>query len=150
MGNTARGLLTAAIACVVATPVAVWWLVGDLSAPVPAGAPLDYTLRPPALPAWAEWVIGIVAVLVTGVSLVLLVRASRRSRFDPRWWAALVPALTAGALAGLGWRVVTAGTIGPNIGAGLALMLGVPFVALLLLWAIGWSAHLLRSRRAIR
>jgi hypothetical protein len=142
------GLLAAAAACVLATPVAVWWLVGDLSVAAPAGAGLDYVIRPPAIDPWAERLIGVGGLLVTGLALVLLVRASRQRRFDRRWWATLLPAMGAGIVAGFGARVVTAGTIGANIGAGLTIVLGGALMAVLLLWAIGWSARLLLSRGA--
>lgn len=146
MGNTVSCRVAAA-GLLLATPVATWWLVGDLSATVPPGTSLDYTIRPPAIAPWAERVAGIGALLVTGAALAVLVRGARRRRFDRRWWAALLPAVAAGGLAGLGWRVMTAGTIGANVGAGLTILVGGPVVALLLLWAIGWSAHLLRSAR---
>ncbi|TDD00291.1 hypothetical protein E1292_29280 [Nonomuraea deserti] len=145
-----RSLLAAAAGCALAVPVAVWWLVGDLSASVPPGTALDHVISPPAIGPWAERAVGVAALLVTGVTTVLLVRASRRRRFDRRWWAALIPVLVAGAIAGAGWRVVTAGTVGANIGAGLTIMLGGALVALLLLWAAGWSARLLLARRTTR
>ncbi|MEV4112224.1 hypothetical protein [Nonomuraea sp. NPDC049695] len=145
-----KTLLAAAAGCVLAVPVAVWWLVGDLSAAVPPGTELDRAIRPPAVDPWAERAAGIAAALVAVGTLALLVRASRQGRFDRRWWAALLPALVAGAVTGAGWRVVTAGTLGANIGAGLTIFLGGPLVALLLLWALGWSARLLLSRRAAR
>jgi hypothetical protein len=130
-----------------ATPVAVWWLVGDLSAAVPAGTALDHLIRPPAVDPGAERVIGIASVVLAGLTLALLAWASRRHRFDRRWWAALLPALAGVAIAGLGWRVATAGTIGPNIGAGLMIFIGGPVVGVLLLWAVGWSVRLLLSSR---
>jgi hypothetical protein len=141
-----RGLLAAAVGCLLATPVAVWWRVGDQSPTVPPGTALDYVIRPPVIDPWVERVIGIAAVLVVGGTVFLLVRGSRRGRFDRRWWAALLPALAAGIVAGLGGRVVTAGTIGANIGGGLVIIVGGPLVALLLLWSAGWSARLLLSR----
>ncbi|MEQ4723134.1 hypothetical protein [Nonomuraea sp. B19D2] len=144
--NTGWGLVVAAAACVLATPVVVWWLVGDLSVAAPPSTELDRAIHPPAIGEGAEHAIGIAAALVTAGTLALLVLASRRRRFDRRWWAALLPALAAGAIAGAGGRVITAGTLGANIGAGLTIILGGPLVALLLLWAIGWSLRLLLSR----
>ncbi|WP_433433394.1 hypothetical protein [Nonomuraea sp. CA-141351] len=141
------GLVVAAAGCVLAAPVVVWWLLGDLSAAAPPGTELDHAVRPPAIDPWAERAAGIAAALVAAGTLALLVRASRRRRFDRRWWAALLPALAAGAIAGAGWRVVTAGTLGANIGAGLTILLGGPLVALLLLWALGWSIRLLVAGR---
>jgi hypothetical protein len=140
-----RGLAAAAAGCAVAVPVAVWWLVGDLSSPVPPGTDYDYMVRPPAISPGVELAIGAGALTVAGGTLALLVWASARRRFDRRWWGALLPVLAAGAVAGFGWRVVTAGTIGPNIGGGLTLLVGGAVVAVLLLWAAIWSFRLLRS-----
>ncbi|MFI6498209.1 hypothetical protein [Nonomuraea typhae] len=146
MPNGARA--AAAAGCILATPVAAWWLVGDLSATAPPGAELDYAVRPPDLGAGVERAAGLVAVLVVAGTLVFLIWSARRGRLDGRWWAALVPALAAGALAGAGARVVTAGTIGANIGAGLTVAGGGALVAVLLLWAAGWSLRILLTRKS--
>ncbi|MBB5084911.1 hypothetical protein [Nonomuraea endophytica] len=146
MSIRAGGLAIAATGCVLATPVAVWWLVGDLSVDVPQGTGLDYAFRPPDVDPVVERVAGIGAVVVVVLTLGVLIWAARGRRFDGRWWAALVPALVAGAIVGAGARVVTAGTIGANIGAGLTLVGGGVVVGLLLLWSAGWSARLLLTR----
>jgi hypothetical protein len=142
-----QGLLLAAVACVLATPVAAWWLTGDLSEPLPPGTAPDHLIRPPSMDPPVERVVGLGSVAVAGGTLALLLRASRYRWFDRRWWAALLPAMGVGALAGLGCRVATAAVIGANIGAGLMLMLAGPLVALLLLWIVSWSVHILRSPR---
>lgn len=54
--------------------------------------------------------------------------------FDARWWSVLVPLMAAGFITGAGWRVMTAGVIGANIGAGLVVLFGSPLVAALLVW----------------
>lgn len=52
----------------------------------------------------------------------------------------------AGLLVGVGWRVLTAGVIGANIGAGLVIVFGGPVVAGLLLWALGRGVWLANHR----
>ncbi|RBQ21378.1 hypothetical protein DP939_01280 [Spongiactinospora rosea] len=143
------GLVLAAAGCVPAVALTVWWLVGDLSADVPPGAPLDHSVRPPDLAPWAETAIGAGALVVAAGTLAVLVRASARRGFDRRWWATLVPLLAAAALTGFGWRVVTAGSVGANVGAGLVVIVGGPVVALLVLWSAGWSIRLLLARRVV-
>ncbi len=54
----------------------------------------------------------------------------------------LLPLLVAGFLAGAGWRVMTAGVQGSNIGAGFLVMIGVPLVLVLVAWALGYSIYL--------
>ena len=53
--------------------------------------------------------------------------------------------LAAGFIAGASWRVMTAGVIGANIGAGLVIMLGGPLVLGLVIWALAFSVHLARA-----
>jgi hypothetical protein len=43
--------------------------------------------------------------------------------------------------------LTTGAGIGANIGWGLMIIVGGPLMALLLLWIIGWSLHVLRSAR---
>jgi hypothetical protein len=135
-------VLLAAAALVIATPVATWWLVGDQSS---AGTGLDYAVRPIELDPAVERMVGIGSVLAVVVSALVLARASRRRQLDQRWWSVLVPLLLAGLIVGAGWRVLTAGVIGANIGAGLVILFGGPAVAALLLWAVFRSVHLARS-----
>jgi hypothetical protein len=65
---------------------------------------------------------------------------------DRRWWEVIGPLVVAGLMVGVGWRVLTAGVVGANIGAGLALMTGGPVVAALLLWALVRALLLVRRR----
>jgi hypothetical protein len=125
----------AAVALVLATPVAAWWLVGDRSPRVPAGAALDYAVRPFELNPAVERTAGILALTVVAVAAVVLVRATRRTLMDPAWWSVLAPLVVAGLVAGAGWRVITAGAVGANIGAGMTAMIGGPVCALLVLQA---------------
>jgi hypothetical protein len=144
-----RVLVVAAVVLVLVTPVATWWLVGDRSERVPPDVKLDYTFRPVRLDPAVERVIGIGSVALAAICGLVLIVASARRRFDRRWWSVLGPVLVAAMLIGDGWRTLTAGTIGANIGAGLELMIGGPVVAGLLLYA-GFGAWRLKARRAQR
>jgi len=141
-----RVLLPAAVGLVLATPVVTWWLVGPLNT-APARVGLDYAFRPwPISPAMAR-AAGITAAVLAVVSLTVLIWAITRRLLDTRWWAVLLPLLAAGFIAGAGWRVMTAGVLGSNIGAGFVVLFGGPLVAILVAWALGYSFHLARQDR---
>jgi hypothetical protein len=129
-------------------PVATWWLIGDQSADVAAATRLDYMVRPIDVAGPVQTGAGAGAALMVLAALAYLVWASRRGRFDRRWWATIAPVLVAGVIAGAGWRVITMGTVGANIGGALVILFGGGLTALLLLWAAIWSGWLLaRGRR---
>ncbi len=142
-----RWLLLCAVVLVMAAPVACWWLVGDLSE---RGADLDYAVRPVPLDPAVELLLGITAAAGAVASSAVLLRATVRRRFDARWWLVLLPVVAAGWVAAVGWRTLTAGVYGANIGGGLAVILGVPAVAGLLLWAVAATVWLLRAPRRCR
>lgn len=119
--------LAAAAASLPAAALAGAWLVGDLSSPG-AVSDLDYALRPLAVPRGVGVAAGVAGVVV----LVLAVAVVRRV---PGAWPVLACLATAGLLLGGAYRVVTAGVIGANIGAGLAVLLGGPLLLVLLLAA---------------
>ncbi|MFF3945305.1 hypothetical protein ACFYYN_10850 [Streptomyces sp. NPDC001902] len=139
----------AAVTLIVTTPVATWGLMGRQDAAGFEPAELDYLAQPFAIPEGAETAIGVAAAVLAAGAAVLLGRASRPGpdRFDGRWWEVIGPLLAAGLLAGAIWRTVTAGVIGANIGAGLAILLGGPVVAGLVLWSLGRGLWLARARR---
>lgn len=128
---------SAAVALVLATPVATWFLVGDLSAT--QFEDLDYMWRAPVLPAPAELVLGVLAALVAVVSATVLAVALHRGEVRRQWSATVVPLCVAGALLGYGGRVVTAGGIGANIGGALMIFLAGPLVVALVT-AAAWNA----------
>jgi hypothetical protein len=103
------------VALIVAVPVATWWAVGDLSTDLPDP---DYQIRPFDIGHTTEQVAGVSAAVLAAAAVVALIHAGRAGRFDRRWWPVLVELMLAGALCGAGWRVLTAGVIGANIGAG--------------------------------
>jgi hypothetical protein len=138
-------IVPAAVGLVMAIPIATWWLVGDQST-VPASADPDYAFQPLDIGLGAEHAAGIGSTVLAVVTLMTLVWAARRHHLDIRWWSVLVPLLAAGSIVGSGWRVLTAGVIGANIGAGLVIIFGGPVVAALLIWALARSIHLLHRR----
>ena len=141
--------LSAAAALVAAVPVAAWGLLGRQDASEVPASELDYAFRPFDVPDTTAAVIGAIALLLAAAGAALLVRDSRRGRLDRRWWQVLAPLAVAGLMLGVGWRIMTAGVIGANIGAGLAVFLGGPVVAGLVLWALVRGVSLqLRPRGA--
>lgn len=140
---TTRGThLTAAAALVMAAPVAAWGLMGRQNAGGVAPSELDFAFQPWDVSNTTSAVIGAMALLLTGVGTVVLTR----STMDLRWWQVLGPLMLAGVMVGVGWRVLTAGVIGANIGAGLTLLLGGPVVGGLLLWALVRGVWLAQHR----
>ncbi|HEV8528982.1 MAG TPA: hypothetical protein VGS60_15765 [Actinomycetes bacterium] len=133
-------VLAAALGLLLAAPVATWWLVGDLST-VPVSDGRDYAFQPwPIDPAVAR-AAGAGSLVVVAVAVVVLGWST--VRLDTRWCAVLVPLAAAGFIAGAGWRVMTAGVAGANIGAGFVVLLGGPLVLVLLVWALALAAYLL-------
>ena len=127
----------AAVALVLATPVATWFLVGDLSAT--QFDDLDYLWRAPALPAAMEFLVGVLAALVVLASATVLSVALHRGQVRRQWSATVVPLCVAGALLGYTGRVVSAGGIGANIGGALMIFLAGPLVVILVV-AAAWNA----------
>ncbi|MFF9626195.1 hypothetical protein [Streptomyces griseosporeus] len=139
-------VVAAAVLLVTGAPVAVWGLMGQQNAQGLPSSELDYAFQPPDISDGTATAFGGVALALAVAGAALLVLASLRGAFDHRWWGVLAPLTLAGILAGVGWRVLTAGVIGANIGAGLALMLGTPLLAGLLLWAVARALWLAWER----
>jgi hypothetical protein len=147
--DSARTIPTAAAAVLAAAvPVAAWGLLGQHDYQGLPPSQLDHTVEPLDVPAGLDTAIGVVALLLVGGCAALLARASRRGTFEGRRWQVLAPLIIAGLLIGCGWRVLTAGVVGANIGAGLVIMVGGPVVAGLLLWAVGRGFWLARRSGA--
>jgi hypothetical protein len=138
--------LLASAGLVLAFPVATWWLVGDQST-VPATAHPDFAFRPLNVSRAAERAAGLASALLAAVMLLILVWFTVRHLFDARWWTVVVPLMAAGFITGAGWRVMTAGVIDANIGAGLVVLLGTPLVTALLVWAAARSIYLVHRQR---
>jgi hypothetical protein len=132
----------AALGLVLAVPVATWWLVGDLST-VPVSAGRDYAFQPWPIGPVVARAAGAGSLVMGAVAVVVLGWAAVRRVVDIRWWAVLGPLAVAGFIAGAGWRVMTAGVIGANIGAAFVVLLGGPIVLVLVVWALAFAAYLL-------
>lgn len=134
---------------ILATPVATWWLVGDLSEDAPPGA-LSYSYAPPAVGGdVARW-LGAGATAIALVALGVSAASTWRRSLNRAWWPVLLPLVGFGAFAGWSYRVVTAGVVGANIGAGLVIF-ALPVVAVsgvagaVAAWYVG-----VRSARPVR
>lgn len=132
----------ASVLIVLAVPVVTWWLLGDQSTASPDNA--DYVLRPPfRFSSRVTRALGTGALAVTVAAAALLIAASASHSFDLRWWSVVGPLLMLGILLGLGWRVLTAGVIGANIGAGLFVFVAGPVILALVGWVIFRAISLL-------
>ncbi len=140
--HVGRVVRVAGPALVAAVPVVTWWLVGDLSTVSLADDP-DYAFRPMTLSPMTERAVGIASLALAVGAVAVLAWATRRRALDRRWWTVLGLLAAAGCIVGLGWRVLTAGVIGANIGAGLFILVGGPVVAALVLFALARSVFLL-------
>ena len=126
-GAAAAGLL------VLATPVATWWVTGDLSEPIPDP---DYMVRPIRLPEGVELAAGIGSVVLGLASIAVLARLFQTRSLDRKWLPPIVFLVVAGAIVGWGWRVLTAGVGGANIGGGMVMLFGGPLVVVLIVAAV--------------
>jgi hypothetical protein len=146
-----RLTLPAGVTLVLATPVAVSWMVGDLTDDVSLelaaqGVALDYGIDPITFGSTGDRIVGIAACVAVLASVALLAQQTIAGRMRGGWWAVLAPLVAVGILVGFAWRVWTAGGIGANIGAGLVVLFGGPLALGLLLAALVSAVILLRSR----
>jgi hypothetical protein len=109
---------------VLATPVFVYWWVGDLSSAPPSNA--DYVIRPPNWSAATVRRAGLGSLLVVLVTTGLLIFAMWKRLLDWKWLVVLAQLSVASSTVAVGYRVATAGVVGANIGFGFFVMLGVP------------------------
>jgi len=129
-----------------AAPFAAWWLIGDMSFRGRAADQLDYIARAPDIPSWTTTAIGAVALTSGAASVAALFLLTRRGLVDRAWIPVAAMFMGAGvALAGVG-RLVTAGSVGANIGGGMAIMFGLPCVVLLMSYATARTNRLIRPR----
>lgn len=118
-----RPAALAALALVVLlSPVTAWWLVGAPPEPQPLMGGLDYANQPLPLTSTEEAALGWSATVATALAGGVVAVAIRRGEVGARTARAAVPLVVAGVFCGGAWRVMTAGVIGANIGAGLVLL----------------------------
>ncbi|MFF7313479.1 hypothetical protein [Streptomyces sp. NPDC008137] len=130
-------MLSAGAALVLGVPVAAWGLMGQQNYDGLPGSELDYAYQPWGIGDGVAAVVGGLALVLAGAGAAVLVRAARSGALDRRWWGVLGPLVVVGLMAGVGWRILTAGVVGANIGAGMLVIFGTPVAAGLLLWAVG-------------
>jgi hypothetical protein len=121
-------VVCASLLAIVATPPAAYFAIGDQSTVGPAMDP-DFAFRPPSWSPALVRLVGLVALVAFVVAVGVLVRQHRRS---PILRATLIVdalLIVAGVIVAGGYRVATAGVIGANIGAGIVILFGTPFVA---------------------
>ena len=121
--------LAGCVATALASPLTAWWLIGDLSYKGRPRDRLDYAYRAPRVSAFAHGrgVGAATLVLVATVAAALAVAVLRR-KLDWKWLRAACFLIAAGALLAMVGRVMTAGVVGANIGAGLYMFFGLPCV----------------------
>ena len=137
-------VLLAAVTVVAAAPFAVWSWVGDQSR---AGTDLDYIRHPPTLSTTQEWVLFVASTLAVILGVVVLVKARAKGATRPPILAVTAIVASYAGAVGFGYRIVTAGVIGANIGGGL-LLLAAPPVTIATALALVWI--LVAHRRRIR
>ncbi|MEY9876671.1 hypothetical protein ABH931_006181 [Streptacidiphilus sp. MAP12-33] len=146
-GRRTWPVAVAGLALVVTSPVLTWEAVGDLS--LQGYTQLDYAVRPPRLGPGTTLALGLSATLVGLTALAVLVLAFVERWVRPGWLLVVGPLVLVGVLAGLVGRVMTAGVIGANIGAGLAAMAFVPVALMLVGLAGGACVFMLRGRHPV-
>jgi hypothetical protein len=139
-------LLLSAAVLVAAVPVAVWGLLGQDDYQGLPPSELDHAVKPLDIPAHLDLPIGLAGLVLAAAGAAVLVRGSLRGAFDRRWWQVLAPLIATGGISAWCWRVMTAGVIGANIGAGIALALATPVVFTLLVCAVARAAWLMLHR----
>lgn len=147
--RTPLSVVFAAIVLIATAPVVTWWVVGPQDEHVPGRNPDDYDrlFEPVRLGAQAELTVGLIATALAVAALARLVTASMHGRFDPRWWFTIIGFAAIGAGIGFGYRIVTAGVIGANIGGGIMILFGTPMILATFTASTTWAIRIARSSR---
>jgi hypothetical protein len=115
-------------------PVLVWWAIGDVSSRHDAAG--YFLVGPYQIGAvWGRVALWIAAVVLP-VAVIDLIRRQRRGDFRWTGWVMIAWLAAAGALGAAGWRTITAGVDGANIGGDGAILLGPPAVTAFVMVAI--------------
>lgn len=131
--------------------IATWGLMGPQRTTVNGLRPgvvmtdddYDYALRAPDVDARLERAAGAGALVAIALAAVAALQVPGPTSSRVGAVSAVVMALAAGVVVGGGGRILTAGVIGANIGAGLVVLVGTPTAAALLagsMWS-GWLAQ---------
>ncbi len=145
MDSNKRFYLVVGVVLVVAAPLATWWLVGDLSEDQIPAHNRDYILRAPEFPSAVVAAVGVLSLALVVSSSVVLWHAIRYGQFDRRWRQVLLLVMAVGVLVSFGFRVLTAGVGGANIGGGLVALVGSPIAIVLLVVARARATVIVRD-----
>lgn len=137
--RSASAAVATTILALCAVPVA-WWLVGDLSSNVESGTPLDRLAGPWEIPSGVG-----IAALVLAAGCVGALGWCLRAGLDRRWCAVIAVFVLIGTGVGFALRVVTAGVIGANIGAGLLAFVGGPLAVIAVAFAVWYAVRIVRT-----
>lgn len=133
-----RGWHLSAASSVVASTLAVWFLVGQLA----EEGGTDYIFRIPRLNRTIEIVLGFIAV-ATAITSAAVAGRRRDLLIEAGWWRVYGRLLLIGLVVASGLRIVTAASGGANIGGGMILYLyPIPLLY--------FVEHALREARALR
>ena len=135
-------VVMAAVVLMTATPVGMWWLIGDQTQ-IPAEMDPDYVVRPIEVDPVVEEAVGAGAAWAMFLALAWVSWVTIRHRSQRRWWSVVLLVLAAGYIIGVGLRAVTMGVIGANIG--VVVLWSGPTIATLIAWAVVRAIDLLRS-----
>lgn len=142
------GVLGLAVLFVGATAGVTFFWVGDLSEPIePRYA--DYLWRPWPFLNEHETVIGVVSIAVWVVSGVALVAARRAGRMPAPLLAQVIILALFASWLGLGYRVMTAGVIGANIGGGGVWLLTPVFAVVAVAAVLGLAIRASRGTKRV-
>jgi hypothetical protein len=153
--RTAWWTRLAAIVLVVSSPVVTWWSVGPnpgneyRNDPTRPADTWDYLFHPPVIDPATERAIVITAIAVVSVAAAAVLTAALSGRLDRRWWPPIIAMTVAGVYVGAAERVMTAAVSSANIGGGLMILFGVPFLVVLVGGSVIWSSHTLRTTRLV-
>ena len=129
---------------VLLSPITAWWIVGDRSH---KGDPdLDHMFEPLPLTSGQQVAIGATATILSLAALVVLGTAYQRGLVHRADVRVALPALLVGTYCGVGWRIVTAGVIGTNIGGALLVMFTPFFIVGMVVW-FGLELNRFRANR---
>lgn len=130
------------------TALASWCLIGPSTEGSDPSTTYDYIVRAPEMNRGVEIAVGGVAAIGVIVAGSLFLKARRPASLARCWRGAAAWSLVSGLALGAGGRVVTAGTIGANIGGGLLILVLPPI--LLTGWIVAIGCLVQSGRRSQR
>ncbi|HQZ33859.1 MAG TPA: hypothetical protein PK020_05515 [Ilumatobacteraceae bacterium] len=126
----APAVIAGLIAC---APLAAW-IARMVSTSKVDTIDADYMYRPLGWSPTARTVVGITSLAVVVAAATVALRCPSSSRWVRP--GVFVPLASASAFVGLTYHIVTAPVIGANIGGGLMVMIGAPFVGAMVIVAV--------------